>query len=116
MRNQYQKPTNMNYEVEEARGLNKAASCDYEPGQLHMSYNAYDMLLNEERNNMYRLGRLIERLEGVTPEKVNPNDKESELKNRRIHGLITELNLLNEENARVTDIISHMISKLETLI
>lgn len=116
MRNQYQKPTNMNYEVEEARGLNKVASCDYEPGQMHMVHTVYDSILEEERNNIYRLGGLIERLEGTTPEKINPAEAKNELNNRRIHGLITEMNLLNEENARVTDIISKMISKLETLI
>lgn len=86
---------------------------DTSKGRIHSLMADYDRMNYHDRENMNRLGRLIMRIEGPTPEEwVKEDSREA----RESQSLLDGVELLNEKHACYTEAIAMMISKLEELI
>ena len=110
-------------QMAEARDYRKKSLPEYEGGaQLSGSDNsrgAMHQLIREAHSqtmrhteNMFRLAKLFDRIEGIRPEAASGDmQKESEP-----NGILEAMERLNQKNMHSAEIIGHMIAKLEELI
>lgn len=86
---------------------------DVVKGAIHQQMSLYGDINSQDRNNMERLGALITRLKGHEPQEALNGDPH---KVPDPNGLLDGIERLNSTHAHHSEIIGHMISKLEELI
>ena len=101
---EYQEPVNM-------RGAQLSGS-DNSRGAMHQLLREAHSQTVLHTENMHRLGKLFDRIEGIRPEAANGDmHKESEP-----NGILEAMERLNQKNMHSAEMMSHMIAKLEELI
>jgi hypothetical protein len=89
-----------------------AARAESPRGAMHDKIQRAHNLTRTHTENMHRLGRLFDRIEGIRPEAASQDmHKESEP-----NGLLDAMDRLNTQNEHSAEMIGHMIAKLEELI
>jgi len=93
------------------RGAQLSGS-DNSRGAMHQLIREAHSQTMRHTENMHRLGKLFDRIEGIRPEAANGDmHKESEP-----NGILEAMERLNQKNMHSAEIIGHMIAKLEELI